>query len=1149
MASYTRQSTFADGDTITAALFNNEFNQLVNAFSATTGHKHDGTAGEGPVIDQIGDSGNTPVNRVLIDTTNNYIEFWVDVSTVSTQQLYIADGAIIPVTDNDIDLGTSSLEFKNLYLDGTATIDTLTVDEAATVGTTLGVTGATTLSSTLAVTGAATLSSTLAVTGNTTVGGTLGVTGATTLSSTLAVTGTSTLTGNVTASNDLSVGGNLTVTGNATISGNLTFGDADTDSINLAAEIDSNIVPNTDDTYDIGTTAKRWKDAYIDGTAYIDAIIFNGTSITSTASELNLLDGATVTTTEINILDGDTAATATTLADADRVIVNDNGIMKHVALTDFEVYFENVLDTLASVTTVGALDAGSITSGFGDIDNGGSAITTTGTITYGSLSDGTITITAFADEDDMVSDSATLVPTQQSVKAYVDAQVTAQDLDLTSDSGTIAIDLDSETLTVAGGTGIDTSATANTVTVAIDSTVATLTGTQTLTNKTLTSPVINTGVSGTAVLDDDTFATASATTLATSESIKAYVDSNVQSADTLEELSDTNITTPADAAMLFYDTGTSKWIDNVVSGDITIADTGVAAIGSGVIVNADINASAAISVSKTALVDGTGLTLTGDTLAVDASLTHVTALGTIATGTWQGTAIADAYVANDLTISGGTIDSATTIDASVIGGTTPAAGTFTTLTANTSITGTMATAAQGNVTSLGTLTGLTVSGDAAFDTNTLFVDVSANSVGLGTTTPSAQLHIVGTDTTNQVIIENTDAAADTAPDLILFRNSGSPAVNDNIGNIQFDGENSASTQTTYGAIRSVILDATATNEQGRLDFYTNQSGTLTVGLSIDESGQVGIGKTNPSTALDVVGTITGTTLAGTLSTAAQTNVTSVGTLSSLTVSGDLTVDTDTLYVDSTNNRVGIGTSSPDSNLHISSAGGTELHIQEESAGAAATMKLTTTQRAWVVAADANPDIFFINTDAGTQGDGLVIDTSNNVGIGTQSPAKDLDVSGEIRASTGILFGTDTAAANTLDDYEEGGVTLTFRDESGNTTTGSSGAYTKIGRTVIFTGEEVNVDVTGLVTTDNIQLDLPFTAGGGQTGDSVGATWWQTLSNISNPERSIVMTVGDNGTVSNFQQVYTSGTGVAVKVSDLNAGGTSDLRRFCLVYNV
>ena len=93
--------------------------------------------------------------------------------------------------------------------------------------------------------------------------------------------------------------------------------------------------------------------------------------------------------------------------------------------------------------------------------------------------------TAFKDEDDMASDSATSVASQQSIKAYVDAQLTAQDLDVTSDSGTIAIDLDSETLTVAGGTGIDTSAATNTVTVAIDSSVTTNTGTQTLTNKTI----------------------------------------------------------------------------------------------------------------------------------------------------------------------------------------------------------------------------------------------------------------------------------------------------------------------------------------------------------------------------------------------------------------------------------------------------------------------------------------------------------------------------------------------------------------------------------------------------------------------------------------------------------------------------------------
>ena len=104
------------------------------------------------------------------------------------------------------------------------------------------------------------------------------------------------------------------------------------------------------------------------------------------------------------------------------MVVNDNGTMVQVALTDFETYFESALDTLSNVTAIGALNAGSITSGFGAIDNGSSAITTTGTVTYGNLSDGSITITAFVDEDNMSSDSATLVPTQQSVKAYVDSQ-------------------------------------------------------------------------------------------------------------------------------------------------------------------------------------------------------------------------------------------------------------------------------------------------------------------------------------------------------------------------------------------------------------------------------------------------------------------------------------------------------------------------------------------------------------------------------------------------------------------------------------------------------------------------------------------------------------------------------------------------------
>ena len=113
------------------------------------------------------------------------------------------------------------------------------------------------------------------------------------------------------------------------------------------------------------------------------------------------------------------------------------------------------------------------------------------TITSGVLNTA-VSGSAILDEDNMGTNSATQLATQQSIKAYVDATITAQDLDFQGDSGgALTIDLDSETLTIAGGTGLASTGAGNTITMAIDSTVATLTGTQTLTNKTLTSPTIN----------------------------------------------------------------------------------------------------------------------------------------------------------------------------------------------------------------------------------------------------------------------------------------------------------------------------------------------------------------------------------------------------------------------------------------------------------------------------------------------------------------------------------------------------------------------------------------------------------------------------------------------------------------------------------
>ena len=131
---YTRQSTFADGDTITASLFNNEYNQLLNAFAYSTsdssaGHRHDGTAAHGGAVPVIGDL--DFLNKVAVDSTNNRVGIFVEVSSSAVEQIRIQDGAVIPVTDNDIDLGTSSLEFKDLYIDGTAYVDAINFNGTA----------------------------------------------------------------------------------------------------------------------------------------------------------------------------------------------------------------------------------------------------------------------------------------------------------------------------------------------------------------------------------------------------------------------------------------------------------------------------------------------------------------------------------------------------------------------------------------------------------------------------------------------------------------------------------------------------------------------------------------------------------------------------------------------------------------------------------------------------------------------------------------------------------------------------------------------------------------------------------------------------------------------------------------------------------
>ena len=487
-ATYTRQSTYSDGDVITAAHTNDEFNQLLAAFAASTGHTHDGTTAEGgPITVLLGNTlsfgdGSTDSDITITFNANgndgvlkwmedeDYFEFSDDILVASTEKLQFRDTAI----------------YINSSTDGQ--LDLVADTEIQIAATTVDINGA------------------VDVSGNLTVGGNIVIGSADISEAELEVLDGLTVTtaevnildGDTTASSTTLADADRVVVNDAGTMKQVALTDFETyfesaldtlSNVTTVGALNSGSITSGFGTIDTGSSAITTTGLITGGSLDIDDVVINGSTIGHTddtdlitvangiatvAGEISVttldIGGTNVsaTATELNIMDGDTSATSTTLADADRVVVNDAGTMKQVALTDFETYFESALDTLSNVTTVGALNSGSITSGFGAIDNGSSAITTTGTITYGSLSDGSITITAFVDEDDMSSNSATLVPTQQSVKAYVDAQITAEDLDVTTDSGTIDIDLDSDTLTIAGGTGLSSSASSTTVTMAID---------------------------------------------------------------------------------------------------------------------------------------------------------------------------------------------------------------------------------------------------------------------------------------------------------------------------------------------------------------------------------------------------------------------------------------------------------------------------------------------------------------------------------------------------------------------------------------------------------------------------------------------------------------------------------------------------------
>ena len=216
-------------------------------------------------------------NETKIDfETADTINFYAG----NEKQLILTDGALTPGADNILDLGSASVEFKDAFFDGTVTAD-------AFAGPLTG-----------------------NVTGN--------------------ASGTAATVTGAAQSNITSLGTLTTLTVDNIITNGSTIGHTDdTDLITLADGI-----------------------VTVAGEISVTTLDIGGTNVTSNAAELNLLDGVSglvqadltklaavdATATELNIMDGDTSATSTTLADADRLVTNDNGTMVQVALSDVKTY-------------------------------------------------------------------------------------------------------------------------------------------------------------------------------------------------------------------------------------------------------------------------------------------------------------------------------------------------------------------------------------------------------------------------------------------------------------------------------------------------------------------------------------------------------------------------------------------------------------------------------------------------------------------------------------------------------------------------------------------------------------------------------------------------------------------------------------------
>ena len=514
MAGYTRQSSAEIVDTLTidAVDLNNEFDALVSAFVNTTGHKHDGTAANGPVIGLIGDANlATPLNKILIDTANAELEFYINVGASATEQFKISDGLIVPSVDNDIDLGTATLEFKDAYFDGTVNLDTLVIGTA---------TGITDIDTDLAAVSASddTLASAKAIK----------------------------------AYVDASPVGDLT----SIVAGT-----------GLSGTSLSGPIPTL--TIDTGTTVDKTTAQTLTNKTLTSPVINTPTGDVVTITGSQTLTNKTLTSPVL-----DTAISGTAFKDEDTFASDSATAVASQQSIKAYIATQVSAGDLTAITTGNGLSGTSLTGPIPDLTIDTSITvdkTTTQTLSAKTLTspvlNGTLSGTAFLDDDTLADDSAIAVASQQSIKAYVDTQV-----------ATIPV---GDITAVVAGTGLTGGGTSGSVTLNADVSAS---STNTFLNKTIDAngtgnSITNLEVADLAsgVLDTDlTAVSASDDTLASAKAIKTYVDSQPHSSVTASSTT----------------TFTNKTID-------------VDATGNSITNLADANIKAAAAIDATKIADGT----------------------------------------------------------------------------------------------------------------------------------------------------------------------------------------------------------------------------------------------------------------------------------------------------------------------------------------------------------------------------------------------------------------------------------------------------------------------------------------------------------------------------------------------------------------